>query len=437
MERTRDGPAASAPHRIGRLSFDLDGGEESALLRLRGNLVGGAESWIPAALDRAFAVVDEPGRTLRIDRLEIDLGVLPPEGVTAELLRQMVQAELLRRLHGGGMPDAPAPSIAEESATLAETLRFFLAHGRLPWWGVAERVAELELAIGRLDVDGLRALARVVAEVLIHLGAARRLVLQLDPNLAVRLAAALPAARPGMFDATWAKPMDGAAVEAMAARVRIAAGLSQVQREEAAGDSAGKPGEAAAERAADEAPAPSPGEHAEEAAAEESADAMIAVADAGLVLLHPFLPALFEARGLAAQGRFADDAARQHAIHLTAFLATGELSPREPELVIAKLLCGWPLDETVAPATLGDADAAEGDALLRAAIDHWTALGQASPAALRETFLLRPGRLGRSAEGWRLEVERRGTDVLLDRLPWGLGAVRLPWMRRPLFVEWG
>ena len=87
--------------------------------------------------------------------------------------------------------------------------------------------------------------------------------------------------------------------------------------------------------------------------------------------------------------------------------------------------------------TLSEADAAEAESLLRAAIGHWTALGQASPAALRETFLQRPGRLGRVAEGWRLEVERRGTDVLLDRLPWGLGAVRLPWMPHPLFVDWG
>lgn len=436
MERTRDGPAARAPHRVGRLRFELDGGDEAALLRLRGSLVGGAESWIPAALDRALAAVDEPGRTLRIDRLEIDLGLLPPEGVTAELLRRRVEAELLRHLHGG-RPEQPSLRVADEAASLAATLRFFLAHGRLPWWGVVERVADLELAIEGLDVEGLRALARAAAEILTRVGAARRLVLQLRPDLGARLAAALPAARLGMVDAAWPKPSDKAAVEALVARIRLAAGLSAGQRQEAAGASAQTPEEAAVERAVDAAPAPSPGEHAAEAAAEESADAVIAVADAGLVLLHPFLPTLFEARGLAARGRFADDATRQHAIHLAAFLATGERAPREPDLVMAKLLCGWPLDETVAPATLDDADAAEGEALLHAAIDHWTALGRASPAALRETFLLRPGQLGRSAEGWRLEVERRGTDVLLDRLPWGLGAVRLPWMRRPLFVEWG
>lgn len=436
MERTRDGPAARAPHRVGRLSFDLDGGDEAALLRLRGNLVGGAESWIPTALDRALAAVDQPGRTLRIDRLEIDLGVLPPEGVTAELLSARVQAELLRRLHGG-LPEEPSPSITEASASLAETLRFFLAHGRLPWWGVVERVADLERTIETLDVEGLRALARAAAAILTRVGAARRLVLQLRPEVAARLAVALPAARPGLFDTAWPKPTDRMVVEALAARIRLAAGLSEERRQESAGDSAQAPEEAAAARAAAEAPPPSQGEQAEDAEADDAAGTMIAVADAGLVLLHPFLPALFEARGLAAHGRFIDDAAWQHAIHLAAFLATGERSPREPELVMAKLLCGWPLDETVASATLGDADAAEGEALLRAAIAHWTALGQASPTALRETFLLRPGRLGRSAEGWRLEVERRGTDVLLDRLPWGLGAVRLPWMRRPLFVDWG
>ena len=163
----------------------------------------------------------------------------------------------------------------------------------------------------------------------------------------------------------------------------------------------------------------------------------IAVADAGLVLLHPFLSALFEARGLTTDSRFAGESEQLRAVQLTACLAAGESAREEPEMVIAKLLCGWPLEAPVPRETALDAaDLAEAEALLHAAIGHWTALGQASPEALRETFLTRPGRLRERADAWQLEVERRGVDVLLERLPWALNPVRLPWMPLPLHVMW-
>ena len=39
-------------------------------------------------------------------------------------------------------------------------------------------------------------------------------------------------------------------------------------------------------------------------------------------------------------------------------------------------------------------------------------------------------------QSWRLEVARMGHDVLLDKIPWGIGFIKLPWMEEPLFVEW-
>ena len=55
---------------------------------------------------------------------------------------------------------------------------------------------------------------------------------------------------------------------------------------------------------------------------------------------------------------------------------------------------------------------------------------------LRSSFLEREGRLSEGEQGWQLQVQRVGFDVLLDQLPWGIGCVSLPWMNRPLFVEW-
>jgi hypothetical protein len=33
-------------------------------------------------------------------------------------------------------------------------------------------------------------------------------------------------------------------------------------------------------------------------------------------------------------------------------------------------------------------------------------------------------------------VEKKGYDILLDYLPWGLGLVKLPWMNKPIYVLW-
>jgi hypothetical protein len=155
---------------------------------------------------------------------------------------------------------------------------------------------------------------------------------------------------------------------------------------------------------------------------------------AGVVLLHPFLATLFERLGVASEGALLRP---DRALGILHFLATGARRAPEHAIVLAKLLCGLPLEEPCgAPFHLADDEAAEADALLEAVIGHWDALGGASPDALRGTFLTRPGKLNRRGEDDLLQVEPQSFDLLLDRLPWGIGAVRLPWMRRMLWVEW-
>jgi hypothetical protein len=56
--------------------------------------------------------------------------------------------------------------------------------------------------------------------------------------------------------------------------------------------------------------------------------------------------------------------------------------------------------------------------------------------ALRETFLQRLGKLSPTDHGWLLQVEQKAVDFLLNRLPWGIGVIKLPWMDEKIFVEW-
>jgi len=49
---------------------------------------------------------------------------------------------------------------------------------------------------------------------------------------------------------------------------------------------------------------------------------------------------------------------------------------------------------------------------------------------------MRDGKLEQVDEGFRLTVERRAQDVLLARLPWGIGVLGFPWMKERIFVRW-
>lgn len=157
--------------------------------------------------------------------------------------------------------------------------------------------------------------------------------------------------------------------------------------------------------------------------------------NAGLVLLHPFLPQLLEARGL---WRRRELLAPPRAAALLHWLATGADEPYEFELPAVKILLGLrpeaPLP--VGADLLAQADRDEGAALLSAVIAHWKVLKGTSIDGLRVSFLRRRGALREDDEGWRLQPEPESFDVLLKHLPWGISTVKLPWMTRPLYTDW-
>lgn len=161
------------------------------------------------------------------------------------------------------------------------------------------------------------------------------------------------------------------------------------------------------------------------------------VENAGLVLLWPFLKFFLERRGLVADGRFVDEAARHRAAGLLEFLATGERSPAEYQVTLNKLLCGI---EAGRAFDFGEAvsedEAEECDNLLTAVIGHATILREMTVDGFRGTFLIRKGVLTANAGAWLLRVERKTYDLVLDHFPWSWEWVKLPWMEAPLRVEW-
>ena len=73
---------------------------------------------------------------------------------------------------------------------------------------------------------------------------------------------------------------------------------------------------------------------------------------------------------------------------------------------------------------------------LNAMLANWPPLRSSSVEALRETFLQRDGRLTRNDSGWKLEVEHKVIDILIDQLPWGFSTILHPWMPESIAVQW-
>ena len=163
----------------------------------------------------------------------------------------------------------------------------------------------------------------------------------------------------------------------------------------------------------------------------------LVVANAGLVLLHSFLPALFRETGLLAERDFISDAARHTAVHLLHYLATGREAAPEYSMSFEKYLSGTSPEEPLERFIPLTADMkTESAELLQAVISHWSKLGNTSPAALQETFLQRPGKLITTEGRHRLIMEQATTDILLNYLPWSMGIITLPWLPNILYVEW-
>jgi hypothetical protein len=160
---------------------------------------------------------------------------------------------------------------------------------------------------------------------------------------------------------------------------------------------------------------------------------------AGLVLLHPFLPRFFESTAIKETGRpaLAPDVLPRAAalLHL---LAVGNDEVFELELDFIKVLLGLPLDSPlpVSEGLLRASDQEEVEALLSAVIGHWRVLKSTSVKGLRSSFLQRSGLLRETEQGFRLQVTPAPFDMLLGQLPWGIGTIKLPWMKRAIFTEW-
>ena len=78
----------------------------------------------------------------------------------------------------------------------------------------------------------------------------------------------------------------------------------------------------------------------------------------------------------------------------------------------------------------------ESQLLLESVIEHWAVLKNTSVDGLRNSFLQRAGKLTWQQGKWKMIVEDKGFDLLIDYLPWQFRMIKLPWMPWMLEVNW-
>lgn len=162
----------------------------------------------------------------------------------------------------------------------------------------------------------------------------------------------------------------------------------------------------------------------------------ISVENSGLVILAYFLPHLFDHLGWIKDKQIREEALPK-ALSMTQFLATGEEIVDESALVLNKLILGIDLDDPMTnDYILSDVEKELGIDLLKNVITRWEALRSVSVAGFQQTFLKRDGIVYFRDNQYLLRVEKKTVDILMEKIPWSIGVIKLSWMPKMMITEW-
>ena len=166
----------------------------------------------------------------------------------------------------------------------------------------------------------------------------------------------------------------------------------------------------------------------------------IYVSNAGMPIIHPYLPQLFNMSGLLSIDRkaFKSELAATRAIHMIQYLINKEQDPPEEKLVLNKLFVGMEIDHPLIPLEdpLTEKELETMEGMMKAVVGRWSVMKNSHPDYVRKTFLDRDGRLSKRGDKWVLKVEKKGFDILVNKIPWSINPVRLPWREENIDVEW-
>ena len=417
-------------------------------------------------LDRLFNDVAPGDKILRIDKLELDLGTIGEQNLEAEFSRKLIDrlAAILTSQHvNKSVAQTELFEIMQEQS-MSDALIYFLNHGSMPWYKAIKNLAEFESEIFRSfsEKEWQRLVKALKNDFTVNKNIPERLAIQFSDAFLEKILFLL---YPGFREEDWHRLYDTSYevtenrfVHAGYTKRKLRstiwqAGLITALKTENKNDFIRKFSEKINRYADDVFPDE---KESKEAALrddktrnlkrkgteskikpkiEENGEEFF-VTNSGVVILHPFLQEYFKELGLV-EKVFKNTESQHRAVLLMHYLASGETEVAEFNLILEKLLCAVDFDEPVPNhIELSEKEKEESDNLLRSVTEHWAPLRRTSLQGLRTSFFQREGKLFRAEAGWILKVEQKTIDILLDKLPWGIGTIKLPWMDTVLNVEW-
>lgn len=160
------------------------------------------------------------------------------------------------------------------------------------------------------------------------------------------------------------------------------------------------------------------------------------IQNAGLILIHPFIKTFFEHCNLMDQKtqQLTDPELCAHLLH---YIATGKTNAPECDMVFEKFLCNIPMNQTInRHIKLSRKHKTQAKNVIESVQHNWTPMKTSSAALLQNEFFQRSGKLAVTENDYTITVERKTQDILLDRLGWGIGLIKLPWQEKFIFVNW-
>jgi hypothetical protein len=160
------------------------------------------------------------------------------------------------------------------------------------------------------------------------------------------------------------------------------------------------------------------------------------IKNAGLILIHPFIKTFFEYCSLL-HPETMELTDPELAAHLLHYIATGKTNAPEYDMAFEKFLCNIPMNQTInRHIKLSRKLKTQAKNVIESVQHNWGPMKNSSAALLQNEFFQRPGKLVVTDYDYTLTVERKTQDILLEKLAWGIGLVKLPWKEKFIFVNW-
>ncbi|WP_449386985.1 contractile injection system tape measure protein [Chryseobacterium lineare] len=160
------------------------------------------------------------------------------------------------------------------------------------------------------------------------------------------------------------------------------------------------------------------------------------IRNAGLILIHPFMKTFFEHCELfdPETQQLTDPELCAHLLH---YIATGTTNAPEYDMAFEKFLCNIPMNQTInRHIKLSRKHKTQAQNVIESVQYNWNPMKKSSAALLQNEFFQRSGKLVVTDHDYTLTVERKTQDILLEKLGWGIGLVKLPWKEKFMFVNW-